>query len=72
MHYKEFVRNVDTDTPEKILLRISSDGLKDYADKLFANAQAHLIFEESKIEGIYFSDTAFFMISCFAIFCKPE
>jgi len=62
MTYKEFVRSIDSDTPENILFQVSFENLKDKVTKLASNAQTQLLFEDAKIEGIYFSDKAFFLL----------
>lgn len=62
MTYKEFVKSIGPDTPEKILFQVGFEQLKDYATKLSSNAYTQLLFEDGRIEGIYFSDKAFFLV----------
>ena len=60
--YKEFVANIDDNTPENILFQVPSDTLKNKMSRLVFNAQARMLLENSILESLYFTDNCLMLI----------
>ncbi len=60
--HKEFVANIDDNTPENILFQVPTDTLKNKMSQLVFNAQARMFLENSILEGVYFTDNCLMLI----------